>query len=68
MENWHYDSEMGGYLTLCDRCGTARGVRERESGDYLCPPCDRAWNEIGKEYDDHYERQEERRQMGLGNL
>lgn len=40
MENFEFDSEMGGYVILCDRCGTAKGVRS----NYLCDPCDKVWN------------------------
>lgn len=67
MEMWEYDSEMGGYVTLCERCGTAKGV-SRHSG--LCSPCDKVWNGSpdGREDDDHWDRVQERRQMGYGNL
>ncbi len=69
MTGWYYDSEMGGYISrLCDRCGTAKGVRSTKFGDLLCPPCERVWDGEGKEYDDHHARNEERRQMGYGNL
>ena len=69
MENFIFDDEMGGWVTLCDRCGTAKGVRS--SG--LCDPCEVAWGEAHDEdghyvYDDHTERMHERRQMGLGNF
>ena len=56
MENWEFDSEiseMGGYVILCDRCGTAKGVR----ANYLCDPCDKVWNSVTTRprWDDHLE-------------
>ena len=53
MENFEFDSEMGGYVVLCDRCGTAKGVRS----NYLCDPCDTVWNSDAEflRWDDHLE-------------
>jgi RecJ-like exonuclease len=50
MEN--FESDLGGYVVLCDRCGTAKGVR----ANYLCDPCDKVWNsDEGPRWDDHLE-------------
>lgn len=50
MENFEFDSEMGGYVVPCHRCGTSAGVR----ANYLCDPCDKVWNLIdGPLWDDH---------------
>ena len=53
MENFEFDSEMGGYVILCDRCGSAKGVR----ANYLCDPCDKVWNSDAEfpRWDDHLE-------------
>ena len=52
MENFEFDSDLGGYVVLCDRCGTSAGVR----ANYLCDPCDKVWNIVeGPRWDDHLE-------------